>query len=375
MVKKSIDLSNVIEGMKLAEDVFDKQGHLLLAKKTELTFDMINRIKTVNSSEELLIYVEKSEIELLVEKDNGEQVQLNSLDVKIEVSENQKKLRKQIATMEETLIKTFDNLMVNANDKNAKKEIDKTVEDIKNNININVDLLNEIVGIKDVDDYLYTHSLNVAMIANLIGKWLKLPSEDLEILIMGGMLHDIGKLKVNQNILNKPGRLTVEEFEEIKKHPVYSHNLLKEAGYEDSKLLKAVTFHHEKQDGSGYPLGLKGEKIPVHARILAVADIFDAMTSNRVYKKRVSPFKVLEMFQNQTFGKLDASITMLFVKKFSEYYVGAHVELNNGEKGTIVNLNHYEVTKPLLRLDSGKFVDISKDRKLEIVDLVNKKMM
>lgn len=271
MVKKTINLRDVTEGMKLAEDVFDSRGQLLLPKKTKLTLDMISRIKTVNTSNELLIYIEKSEIELLVEKDSGEQVELSSLDVKVEIKESQKKLRKQLATMEETLTKTFDNLMVNANDKSAKNEINKTVEDIKNNININVDLLNEIVGIKDVDDYLYTHSLNVAMIANLIGKWLNLPEEDLEILIIGGMLHDIGKLKVDQLILNKPGRLTPEEFDEIKKHPVYSHNLLKEAGYTNQKLLKAVTFHHEKQDGSGYPLGLEGDQVPIHARILAVA--------------------------------------------------------------------------------------------------------
>lgn len=274
--------------------------------------------------------------------------------------------------MHDSIKKSFDELSRNNTSEEVKKELEKTVEEIKNSLSVNVELLNEILDVKEVDEYLYNHSLNVAVISNLIGKWMNLPQEDLDTLVLAGLVHDIGKLKVDPLVLNKPGKLTDEEFLEMKKHPAYSHKMLVEMGYTDQKMLKAVTLHHEKVDGSGYPLGITGDKLPIHAKILAIADIFDAMTSNRVYKERVSPFKVLEMFQNQTFGKLDYSIIMTFIKKFTEYYVGSEVQLSNGEKAKIVSLNTYELTKPLLITDAGKFIDISKSRNIQILDFNNK---
>ena len=170
----------------------------------------------------------------------------------------------------------------------------------------------------------------------------------------------------------KPGKLTDEEFTEMKKHPEYSYQMLMEMGYKDNAILKAVTFHHEKEDGSGYPLKISGDKITIHAKILAIADIFDAMTSNRVYKARVSPFKVLEMFQNQNFGKLDYKIIMVFIKRFTENYVGSEVILSNNQRAKIVSLNAYEITKPLLVTSEGKFIDISREREVQILDFEHK---
>lgn len=371
IMKKIVNLANLELGMELAQDILDRNGRLLVKKSTKLSLEMIKKIKSFTSYDELYIVSSEKKISIVVKEDNGESVVVDSDHVKVETNQNRIELKKKLGEMQKTLEDTFQKLNVNITDSKAKDELDRTVDDIKSNLNVNINLLEEIVEIKDVDRYLYVHSLNVAMVANLIGRWMKLHQDDLEILIRGGLLHDIGKLRVDQKVLNKPGKLTPEEFKEIKKHSVYSHNMIIEAGYNDKKLLKAVTFHHEKQDGSGYPLGIKEENIPIHARILAVADIFDAMTSKRVYKNRVSPFKVLEMFQNQTFGKLDPAITTVFVRKFAEYYLGSHVKLNNGLHGTIVSLNHYEVTKPLIRTKDGNFIDISRDRSVEILDFQN----
>ena len=148
--------------------------------------------------------------------------------------------------------------------------------------------------------------------------------------------------------------------------------MLMEMGYKDNAILKAVTFHHEKEDGSGYPLKISGDKITIHAKILAIADIFDAMTSNRVYKARVSPFKVLEMFKNKNFGKLDYKIIMVFIKRFTENYVGSEVILSNNQRAKIVSLNAYEITKPLLVTSEGKFIDISREREVQILDFEHK---
>jgi len=370
-MKKPVDVNKVIVGMKLAQDILDNNGHLLIPSKTTLSQDLIDKIKMRTNNSELLIYFPDTQIGIVVEKSDSKTVELASGEIQLSDIKKRLEIKKKMRNMEETIEKTFYSLNINEDDPRAKEEIEKTVNDIKKNIDINIELLEEITEIKGVDEYLYVHSLNVALLSHLIGKWLDLPDRDLEILVRAGLLHDIGKLHVDPKVLNKPGRLTDEEFEEMKKHSTYSYDMLKKSGYDNQEFLKAVIFHHEKEDGSGYPLGIKGNQIPLHARILAVADIFDAMTSERVYKKRVSPFKVLEMFQNQNFGKLDLKITMMFVKRFSEYYLGAHVTLSNGETGRIVSLNHYEINRPLLALDNGNFVDISKNRNVEIIDFVS----
>lgn len=369
-----IPLNEIEEGMVLGDDVFDKAGRLLVSKDTVVSILTRDRLKKFSGTREVYVKVEKNKLDIktVVELESGEIVELDSNALNLEHSKEKYIIREKFEEMHDSIKKSFDELSRNNTSEEVKKELEKTVEEIKNSLSVNVELLNEILDVKEVDEYLYNHSLNVAVISNLIGKWMNLPQEDLDTLVLAGLVHDIGKLKVDPLVLNKPGKLTDEEFLEMKKHPAYSHKMLVEMGYTDQKMLKAVTLHHEKVDGSGYPLGITGDKLPIHAKILAIADIFDAMTSNRVYKERVSPFKVLEMFQNQTFGKLDYSIIMTFIKKFTEYYVGSEVQLSNGEKAKIVSLNTYELTKPLLITDAGKFIDISKSRNIQILDFNNK---
>lgn len=373
-MNSSISLETLSEGMVLAEDVIDKTGRLLYAKDSIITNSVIANLKKFSARKDINIKMEKPHIDIktVVELENGEKLELSSTELSLEYSKERFIIKEKFEEMHKSVKKSFDELSRNNTGQEIKRELEKTVEEIKSQLSINVELLNEILDVKEVDEYLYNHSLNVAVISNLIGKWLGLGEEDLEILILSGLIHDIGKLKVNQAVLNKPGRLTESEFIEMKKHPSYSHKMLIDMGYKDNKILKAVTFHHEKEDGTGYPLGLSGNEIPIHAKILAIADIFDAMTSNRVYKERVSPFKVLEMFQNQTFGKLDYNIVMTFIKRFSEYYVGSEVILSNNQKAKIIYLNSFEITKPLLVTTDGTFIDISKNRSIQIIDFDHK---
>jgi putative nucleotidyltransferase with HDIG domain len=369
-MKKLIEINKVTVGMILAQDVLSSDGKLLIKESTVITPEFLNKIKNLTPYHYLHIYFPQAKIDIIVETAPNKSIKLDSTQIEINQLKNKIEIKKKLKEIEKKVEKSFHNLSINEKDEKAKKEIDLAIEDIKRNIAVSAALLEEITVIKNVDEYLYNHSINVAILAHLIGKWLDMPEEDLDILTRAGLLHDIGKLKIDPEVLNKPSRLNEEEFKIMKKHSTFSYKLLKKAGYNNDSLLKAVIFHHEKEDGSGYPLGISGEDIPLHAKILSVADIFDAMTSERVYKKRVSPFKVLEMFQNEAFGKLDLYITMIFVKKFSEYYIGSHVTLSNGEKGKIVCLNHYEINKPLLAMENGKFLDISKARNVEIIDFL-----
>lgn len=371
-----MSLDEIKEGMVLGDDVFDKTGLLLVSKDTVINLGIVEKLKRFSGTREVYVKVGKNKLDIktVVELESGEKVEIESHELNLDHSNERYIIKEKFEEMHVSIKKSFDELSRNNTGEEIKRELEKTVEEIKNNLSVNVELLNEILDVKAVDEYLYNHSLNVAVISNLIGKWLGLSHEDLDILVLAGLVHDIGKLKVDQKILNKPGKLTDDEFMEMKKHPAYSHKMLIEMGYKEQKMLKAVTLHHEKVDGTGYPLGITGDKLPIHAKILAIADIFDAMTSNRVYKERVSPFKVLEMFQNQTFGKLDYGIIMTFIKKFTEYYVGSEVQLSNGERAKIVSLNTYELTKPLLVTDGGKFIDISRNRDIQIIDFDNKEI-
>lgn len=369
-MNSSIPFDELIEGMVFGDDVIDKEGRLLVSKNTVLTKEILERLKKFSSRKFFSMKVLLSELNIktVVKLENGTVQEVSSSQIKMEHTKERLVIKEKFDEMHNSIKQSFDELSRNNTSPQVKKELDKTVEEIKNNLSVNIELLNEILDVKAADEYLYNHSLNVAVVSNLIGRWIGLEQKDLDILILAGLLHDIGKLRVNPAILNKPGKLTDEEFTEMKKHPEYSYQMLMEMGYKDNAILKAVTFHHEKEDGSGYPLKILGDKIPIHAKILAIADIFDAMTSNRVYKTRVSPFKVLEMFQNQNFGKLDYKIIMVFIKRFTENYVGSEVILSNNQRAKIVSLNAYEITKPLLVTSEGEFIDISREREVQIID-------
>jgi len=373
-INSSIPFDELIEGMVFGDDVIDKEGRLLVSKNTVLTQETLERLKKFSSRKffSMKVFPSQLNIKTVVKLENGSVQEVSSSQIKMEHTKERLIIKEKFDEMHKSIKQSFDELSRNNTSPEVKKELDKTVEEIKNSLSVNIELLNEILDVKATDEYLYNHSLNVAVVSNLIGKWLGLEQKDLDILILAGLVHDIGKLRVDPAVLNKPGKLTDKEFAEMKKHPEYSYQMLMEMGYKDSDILKAVTFHHEKEDGTGYPLKISGDKITIHAKILAVADIFDAMTSNRVYKARVSPFKVLEMFQNQNFGKLDYKIIMIFIKRFTENYVGSEVILSNNQRAKIVSLNTFEITKPLLVTSDGKFIDISREREVQILDFEHK---
>ena len=373
-INSQIPFDELIEGMVFGDDVIDKEGRLLVSKNTVLTREILERLKKFSSRKFFSMKVLLSELNIktVVKLENGSVQEVASSQIKMEHTKERLVIKEKFEEMHKSIKQSFDELSRNNTSPKVKKELDNTVEEIKNNLSVNIELLNEILDVKATDEYLYNHSLNVAVVSNLIGRWIGLEQKDLDILILAGLVHDIGKLRVDPAILNKPGKLTDEEFTEMKKHPEYSYQMLMEMGYKDNAILKAVTFHHEKEDGSGYPLKISGDKITIHAKILAIADFFDAMISNRVYKARVSPFKVLEMFQNQNFGKLDYKIIMVFIKRFTENYVGSEVILSNNQRAKIVSLNAYEITKPLLVTSEGKFIDISREREVQILDFEHK---
>ena len=372
--KISLKLEDVKIGMTLGEDLFDNHGRLMFSKNLKIDSLMIKKINE-------LFFEENFQIKINSEKPYKQIADL--LELKSENTSIDAKEIKNISKYKQEISREFDEFhndmkslfieLEQNNSNNLKDDFRKFLNKINNRLMNNalitdMDLINEVVKEQKVEDYLFNHSVNVAIIGNLIGKWLDLGKEDIKILTLGGLVHDIGKLKIDKKILDKPEKLTEEEFEEVKKHPSYSHKILTEMGYNEEKLLRAVTLHHEREDGTGYPLGIKSKNIPIHSKIIAIADIFDAMTSNRVYDKKMNIFKVMEKFQKETFGKLDYKMVTLFIKKFLEFYIGSEVTLNTGDKAKILNFNSFEITKPILMTGEGKIIDTSRVRTVEIVD-------
>lgn len=244
-------------------------------------------------------------------------------------------------------------------------KIKAVVDDIAK-IDTNRDIVGLLSQVKDTDEYTYTHSINVGLLAMMFGRFLNLEKKDIKQLLYAGFLHDIGKARISNDILNKEGKLTQAEYNEIKKHPIYGYELLKKCDFISNRIAMGVLLHHERNDGSGYPLGLSKEKIPFIAKVLAIVDTYDAMTSDRVYQGHRPPFEVFKVFE-KGIQAYDISLSRLFMNDLSQYYIGEEVELSNGQKGEIVFISPNHISEPIVKVGTN-FIDLYKSD-LEIKDV------
>lgn len=218
-------------------------------------------------------------------------------------------------------------------------------------------------------DAIYRHCVNVAALSSILGMWIGLDENKINLLTYSAMFHDYGKTKVDKNILNKVNSLTANEMKEIKNHPVIGYNEIKKVQFLDSSVAYGVLMHHERLDGSGYPLGIKENKIHEFAKIIAIADVFDAVNSDRVHKKSRGPFEALEIIQKEGLGKLDYTYCKVFLEHIVNYYMGENVLLNTNKVCKIVQININDISRPLL-FDGSVFIDLKQEKDLYIEKLV-----
>ncbi|WP_426452009.1 HD-GYP domain-containing protein [Paenibacillus sp. S-38] len=226
------------------------------------------------------------------------------------------------------------------------------------------DVVSLLLVLNNRDDYTYQHSVQVGMISYYIAKWMGQTEEEALLAGRAGYLHDIGKCRIDRAILQKPSRLTSEEYEEIKKHTVFGYEILKRSGFPEA-ITMATLQHHERFDGSGYPLKLRKESIHPMAKIVAVADIYSAMISTRVYQKKRDLLYVLRELYRCSFGELDPEITQAFIRHMLPNFINKKIRLLTGEVGVIVMTNPCDYFRPLVNFD-GEFVDLSERRDLEV---------
>ncbi len=221
--------------------------------------------------------------------------------------------------------------------------------------------------------YLLHHSINVAILSGVLGRWLRLNQQDLHDLIIAGLLHDIGKTQVSTDLLNKPGKLTPLEFKEVQEHAKEGFNLLRNTTlFENTNITFGVLQHHERLDGSGYPLGVKSEKIHKFAKIIAIADIYDAMATNKVYANKKNPFDIFAELSNEMTNKLDTRYCVLFIKNVCHAMVGNWAKLSNGMKVKIIYIDESRISAlPIVQSVDGDFIDLNKNNDITIIELLS----
>ncbi|WP_058301212.1 HD-GYP domain-containing protein [Gorillibacterium timonense] len=202
------------------------------------------------------------------------------------------------------------------------------------------------------DEYTYAHSVNVAFYSLIIAKWLGLSRHDCRKAVQAGLLHDVGKLLIPDSILNKPGRLTDKEFTMIKQHPLLGYNLLAQIPNLSQEVREAALLHHERLDGQGYPTQTPLGQVGILSRIVAVADVFDSMTTDRIYKKAVNPFEAFEMFASTGLSQFDPFVLNTFLVRMPSCYTGSKVQLSSGEEGEIVYVPPYRILSPIVKINA-----------------------
>ncbi|ANY73631.1 HD family phosphohydrolase [Paenibacillus ihbetae] len=219
-------------------------------------------------------------------------------------------------------------------------------------------------------DYRYHSAVLCALSSYKLARWLDLPQKDWMQVAFAGLLHDIGNAKIDPIILNKPSKLTDEENEEVRRHTTYGYQILKNVAAVNEGVRLAALQHHEKVDGSGYPLRLEGSKIHIYAKIVAVTDIFHAMTLDKFYRSAQSPYLVLEQIQLEAFGKLDPKIVQTFIRKVTALHSGTKVKLSNGSTGEIVFTDSQHPTRPMVSVE-GSIMNLMQQRQIYIEEVIS----
>ncbi len=345
MKRVFVSVNDCKPGMKIAEDIYNEYGAVILPDGTVLESYIIERVKKLGL------------VKLRIYDDTGEMIQVSGSELfRAQYKEN-------LNTVKSVLHDISTGKQIDS------QRVDQTTNSILSRINENSEIVACINEMRTTDEYLYSHSVNVALLCMLIGKWLKFDYIKLKSLITAGFLHDLGKSRIPAEILNKPGSLTSEEYEEMKKHPVYGYKIAEGIKGLDENVLKGILLHHEREDGSGYPFSMKGDKIHEFGKIVAVADMYDAMTSTRVYRNKQCPFDVIEIISVDNFNTLDNRVTSVFLKNIASYYLGELVRLNNGITGEIVHINPFNISRPIVK-SGNNFVDLATQKKLKIIELV-----
>lgn len=231
-------------------------------------------------------------------------------------------------------------------------------------------ILGNLYMLRAYTDYTFLHSVDVAILSGLLAVWSNLPEEEVKTLILCGLLHDIGKSQIPLAILDKPAKLTAEERKTVLLHPGYSYYMIKSIPGVTPDIQYAVLQHHERENGEGYPARLPGGIIHPYAKIVAIADTYNALTTDKAYQKSVTPFRALEILQDQMFGQFERQLCQTFIRNITYSLMGSTVLLSNGTRAEVLQLAHYMSFKPVVIGNTGSVADLHTTNRLSIVEVL-----
>ena len=402
---KHVKTSVLVPGMIVATDVIAKGNQLVFPKGYTLTERAIARLESYGIKDIRIEDPVDIEVEEITEEAIPEVMPsaanldsflsaLDGLDILKEAAaepEPEPEARPEVTVRQQEEPSHFEKLKASREFQAFKQSFTKNVDGLRTNLNdivekntpINVDnmigdtmqiisaqgntfgVFDMLHNMRDFDDLTYAHSMNVAMICNVFARWLRFSEEDVKTVTACGMLHDIGKLKIDDAIIKKPGKLTDAEFRAIQSHPAEGYRILQKQNIDLHIKLSALE-HHEKCDGSGYPMKLTGAKIDPFAKIVAIADVYDAMTANRVYREGMCPFRVIEIFEEEGFHKYEVAYIIKFLENVVNTYIDNRVMLSDGRIGTVRWINRQRLSKPMLQMNDGTFLELEKSPGLHI---------
>lgn len=355
-VKRKLVSTRVLaNGMKIDQEIKDGTGRVLIERGVLLDDFQIEYLKTRGVTS---IYIAEG-------MPDPDEIELSIPQYTRDLIEKSKKPDRPKAVLSESVKKQVgEGVQKLFEDPNAGNFVESSVgvaETLMDSV-----LADDVVAIdlgmlRVSDDYTFRHSVDVSAMAIIIGKAYGLSKEELRELAIAGLLHDVGKAKIPAEILNKPGRLEQNEFEYMKQHSLFGFQILKEKGQYSEGILKGVLQHHEKLNGAGYPLKASGNQIHKYARIISVADVFDALVNKRVYKEPFPKGEALEMVMSMT-QELDFEIMEEFLHSVILYPVDSIVKLSTGELAKVVeNFPDYPMRPKVVGLEHGELYDLSND--------------
>ena len=345
----------LLPGMVVASDIITPSNQLIIASNTTLTDFLIEQLK-LNSITEVDV---KGHI-TTVSSENA------SYSEKVTSSENFRIFKEKFSSNSKQLETAMSHII-----NNQQADLDDLVVQINQMTPVgatSIEIFDMIHNMRSFDDSTYAHCLNVALICRVMAGWLHLSDEDTDILTLSGLLHDIGKVGISDDILNKPGKLTSEEFDIMKSHSQKGYDILKNQNIDERVKLTALQ-HHERCDGSGYPSTLHSDNIIKFAKLIAIADVYDAMTSARVYRKGLCPFKVISIFEEEGLQKYDPKYILTFLERIGSAYINNNVRLSDGRVGEVVMINSNTLSRPMIKIGE-EYVNLAKNVDIEISDII-----
>ena len=344
-------------GMKIDQSIIDGTSRVLIARGAVLDDFMINGLRKLGISG---VYIREGEEEVM-ESSADEPVAPATLE-KIEKLKVEDRTSVSISESVRARVAEGVSYLYSNTDSEALADTTKDItNDLMKAIDENDAIAVDISALKVSDEYTFKHSVDVATMSMIVAKKLGMSHDEIYDIGIAGLLHDIGKSKIPNEILNKPGRLTDEEFEIMKQHSVFGYRILQDNKDIKESIKLAVLQHHEKINSKGYPMGVSAEQITPFAKILSVVDIYDALVTERPYKQGFSPRDAVEMLMAMT-AELDIVSLRGFLGSVILYPVGTTVELSNGERARVVENYEEAILRPkVVGLKTGKIYDLAFD--------------